>query len=66
MALEQVKFVVSGGVFKGAGSVKNAPGGGDLVAQAALTGVDVARLWQSAGAPPGQIAADLMGRYPSI
>ena len=61
MALEQVKLAFSGGTFNGAGSVKNAPGGGHLVAQAALTGVDVAELSRSAGAPAGQIAGRLDG-----
>ena len=34
MALEQVKLAFAGGTFSGAASVKNAPGGGHVVAQA--------------------------------
>jgi len=61
MALEQVKLAFAGGTFSGAASVKNAPGGGHVVAQAALAAVDVAQLSRSAGAPTGQIAGRLDG-----
>ena len=61
MALEQVKLAFAGGTFSGSASVKNAPGGGHVVAQAALAGIDVAQLSRSAGAPAGQIAGRLDG-----
>ena len=61
MALEQVKLAFAGGSFSGSASVKNAPGGGHVVAQAALAGIDVAQLSRSAGAPAGQIAGRLDG-----
>ena len=61
MALEQVKLALAGGTFSGSGSVKNAPGGGHVVAQADLAGIDVAQLSRSAGAPAGQIAGRLDG-----
>jgi uncharacterized protein involved in outer membrane biogenesis len=61
MALEQVKLAFAGGTFNGSASVKNAPGGGHVVAQAALSGIDVAQLSRSAGAPAGQIAGRLDG-----
>jgi uncharacterized protein involved in outer membrane biogenesis len=61
MALEQVKLAFAGGTFSGSASVKNAPGGGHVVAQANLAGIDVAQLSRSAGAPGGEIAGRLDG-----
>ena len=61
LALEQVKLALAGGTFNGSASVKNVRGGGHVVAQADLAGIDVAQLSRSAGASAGQIAGRLDG-----
>lgn len=60
-SLEQLKFAFAGGTLDMSGKVENVVGGGHMVAHAAVSGVDIDRLSQMAGAKAGQISGRLDG-----